>query len=62
MNHSMKAMQVVRGISQFLCMVLLLLACGALSAQKQEHRVRNIVLFTVPGQMVPAGKAFTTFL
>jgi pimeloyl-ACP methyl ester carboxylesterase len=44
MNHSMKAMQVVRGISQSLCMVLLLLSCGALSAQNQEHRVRNIVL------------------
>jgi len=37
-------MRVVRGISQSLCIVLLLLACGALSAQNQEHRVRNIVL------------------
>ena len=44
MSNSMKAMRVVRGISQFLCIVLLLLACGALSAQNQEHRVRNIVL------------------
>jgi pimeloyl-ACP methyl ester carboxylesterase len=44
MNHSMRAMQVVRGSSQSLCMVLLLLSCGALSAQNQEHRVRNIVL------------------
>ena len=44
MNHSMKAMQVVRGISQSLCMVLLLLSCAALSVQNQEHRVRNIVL------------------
>ena len=44
MNHSMKAMQIVRGFSQSLCIVLLLLSCGALSAQNQEHRVRNIVL------------------
>jgi hypothetical protein len=44
MSNSMKAMRVVRGISQSLCMVLLLLACGALSAQNQEHRVRNIAL------------------
>src|ERR1700688_2272638 len=44
MNNSMKAMQVVRGICQSLCIVLLLLSCGALSAQNQEHRVRNIVL------------------
>ncbi len=37
-------MPVVRGISQSLCMVLLLLTCCAISAQNQEHRVRNIVL------------------
>src|ERR1700726_2241281 len=44
MSNSTKAMRVVRGISQSLCIVLLLLACGALSAHYQEHRVRNIVL------------------
>jgi pimeloyl-ACP methyl ester carboxylesterase len=44
MSSSMKAMRVVRGISQSVCIVLLLLACGTLSAQKQEYRVRNIVL------------------
>jgi hypothetical protein len=44
MSNSMKAMRVVRGISQSLCIVLLLLASGALSAQNQEHPVRNIVL------------------
>src|ERR1700724_922414 len=44
MSNSMKAMRVVRGISQSLCIVLLLFACRALSAQKDEHRVRNIVL------------------
>ncbi|MDB6030348.1 MAG: hypothetical protein JWM16_686 [Verrucomicrobiales bacterium] len=37
-------MRVVRGMSQALCIVLLLLTCCALSAQNAEHRVRNIVL------------------
>ena len=37
-------MRVVRGMSQALCIVLLLLTCCALSAQNEEHRVRNIVL------------------
>jgi pimeloyl-ACP methyl ester carboxylesterase len=40
----MKAMRVSRGISQSLCVVLWLLACGRLTAQNQEHRVRNVVL------------------
>jgi pimeloyl-ACP methyl ester carboxylesterase len=44
MNNSMKAMRVVRGISQSLCVVVLLLTCRGLSAQNEEHRVRNIVL------------------
>src|SRR6202051_2757727 len=44
MSNSMKAMGVVRRISQSLCILLLLLACGGLSAQNQEHRVWNIVL------------------
>jgi hypothetical protein len=44
MTHSMKPMRAVRGISQSLCIVSLLLTCGVLSAQNQEHRVRNIVL------------------
>src|SRR6202166_688367 len=44
MSNSMKPLQVVVRISQSLCIVLLLLACGVLSAQNQEHRVRNIVL------------------
>ena len=43
MRNSMKGMRVARGISQFL-FVLLLLTCGVLSAQNQEHRIRNIVL------------------
>ena len=37
-------MRVALRISQSLCIVLLLLTCGLLSAQNQEHRVRNIVL------------------
>jgi pimeloyl-ACP methyl ester carboxylesterase len=44
MSNSMKPMRVVRGISQSLCIVILLLTCGALSAQNHEHGVRNIVL------------------
>lgn len=36
-------MRLARGMSLCLCIVLLLLTCGALSAQN-EHRVRNIVL------------------
>lgn len=37
-------MRFVRGISQALCIILLLLSSGALRAQNDEHRVRNIVL------------------
>jgi pimeloyl-ACP methyl ester carboxylesterase len=44
MSNSMMAMRVVRGIFRFLCIVLLLLTCGAVSAQNEEHRVRNVVL------------------
>jgi pimeloyl-ACP methyl ester carboxylesterase len=44
MSNSMKAMRVVRGISQYVCIVLLLLVCSTLSAQNQKYRVRNIVL------------------
>jgi pimeloyl-ACP methyl ester carboxylesterase len=34
----------IRRFSQSLCIVLLLLSCGALSAQNEKGRVRNIVL------------------
>ena len=44
MSNSMTPMRVVRGMSQSLCIVLLLLTCRALSAENQETRVRNIVL------------------
>ena len=44
MSNSINGVRVVRSISQSLCVVLLLLTCGALSAQNQDHRVRNIVL------------------
>jgi pimeloyl-ACP methyl ester carboxylesterase len=40
----MKAMRVIRGISRCFCILALLLSCRVLSAQNQEHRVRNIVL------------------
>jgi pimeloyl-ACP methyl ester carboxylesterase len=44
MSNSMKAMRVVRGIIQSFCTVLLLFSCRTLSAQNQDHRIRNIVL------------------
>jgi pimeloyl-ACP methyl ester carboxylesterase len=44
MNNSLKAMQALRGLSQSLCIVLLLVGWSAVSAQNEEHRVRNIVL------------------
>src|ERR1700733_13476977 len=40
----MKTIRFVRGISQSLCITLLLVSSGALRAQNDEHRVRNIVL------------------
>src|ERR1700674_2823551 len=44
MSNSRNGMRVARGLSPLLCIVLLQLTWGALSAQNQEHRVRNIVL------------------
>ena len=44
MSNSVKAMRVVRAMSQCLCIVLLLVTCLSLSAQNEAHRVRNIVL------------------
>jgi pimeloyl-ACP methyl ester carboxylesterase len=44
MGKSMMVIRVVRGMSRSLCIVLLLLTCGALFAQNEKHRVRNIVL------------------
>jgi hypothetical protein len=44
MNNSMKARQTLRGLSHATCIALLLLSCCVLSAQNEEHRVRNIVL------------------
>jgi hypothetical protein len=48
----MNGMRVAQGMSQSLCIVILLLICVALftqslSAQNQDHRVRNIVLVHV---------------
>ena len=48
--------------TQSLCIVLLLLTCGALSAQNQRLAFGTLFWFMVPGQMVLAGRAFTTFL
>src|ERR1700694_2463271 len=44
MSKSMKAMRTARRISQSFCIFLLLLTYGALSAQNQQHRIRNVVL------------------
>src|ERR1700716_3616141 len=38
------AMRVARGMSQFLCILSLLVTCCTFSAQAEEHRVRNVVL------------------
>ena len=37
-------MRIIRSMNQSLCMVLSLFVCCALSAQKEAHRIRNIVL------------------
>ncbi|HYR23544.1 MAG TPA: alpha/beta hydrolase [Chthoniobacterales bacterium] len=44
MSNSMTLLRILRRALQFLCIPLLLLICGALSAQTREPRVRNIVL------------------
>ena len=44
MSNPIKFMRFARGMSQSLCVVLLLLTCRAVSAQNEEHRIRNIVL------------------
>jgi pimeloyl-ACP methyl ester carboxylesterase len=44
MSNPLTAMRIGRGITQSLCIVVLLLTCGALSAQNEPHRIRNIVL------------------
>jgi len=38
MNNSLKTRQVVIGMSQSLCIALLLLSCCALAEQTEEHR------------------------
>jgi pimeloyl-ACP methyl ester carboxylesterase len=44
MSNSLKAMRALQGLSLSACIISLLLGCIALSAQNEEHRVRNIVL------------------
>ena len=61
MSNSMTPMRVVRGMSQSLCIVLLLLICCARSQRRTQTVAFGILFwFTVPGQMVLAGRAFTT--
>src|SRR6266436_2208896 len=43
-NGTQLPIRVVRGMSQSLCIVLMLLTCCSLSAQNEAPRVRNIVL------------------
>src|SRR5881628_2448961 len=43
-SNSMNGMRLLQGMSRSFCIVLFLLTCGALSAQNQDHRIRNIVL------------------
>jgi pimeloyl-ACP methyl ester carboxylesterase len=43
-SNSTMAKRVVRGISQPFCIILLLLTCGALSAQNRHPRIQNVVL------------------
>src|SRR5277367_1785418 len=44
MSNPMKPMRAVQGICQSVCVILLLLTCGVLSAQRPERGVKNIVL------------------
>ena len=44
MSKFMNGIRVVQRRSESLCMALLLLSCGALSAQNEDHRVQNVVL------------------
>jgi hypothetical protein len=60
LNTHPESSEVVRGMTQSLCIVLPLLTCCSLSAQIEVPRIRNIVLVYGARQMVPAGKAFTT--
>src|SRR6202161_2231453 len=44
MSNPMKPMRAVRGICQSVCVILLLLSCGVLSAQTSGTPIKNIVL------------------
>jgi hypothetical protein len=44
MRNSVNGMRVAHGMSRCSCIILLLLTCGALFAQNEDHRVRNVVL------------------
>src|SRR5882762_7046019 len=62
MSNSMKSMRVAKGMSRSFCFVLLLFTFGVLSAQNQEHRVRNIVLVHGAWADGSGWKGVTTFL
>src|SRR5580692_5974260 len=44
MSNPMTPMRAVRGICQSVCVILLQLTCGVLSAQRAERGIKNIVL------------------
>src|SRR6202521_2775728 len=44
MSNFVNGIRMGQGMLRFLSAVLLVLACGPVSAQSQDHRVRNIVL------------------
>src|SRR5579862_1692914 len=44
MSNPLKPIRAVRGICQSVCVILLQLTCGVLSAQRPERGVKNIVL------------------
>jgi pimeloyl-ACP methyl ester carboxylesterase len=44
MIYSRNSLRAARGVSRHACIALLLFTSGTISAQKDEHRVRNVVL------------------
>jgi hypothetical protein len=44
MNTSLTAMPALLGVPHSVSIVLLLFGCRAVSAQNEQHRVRNVVL------------------
>ena len=62
MSNPLKAIRAARGNSQTLSIAFLLLTV-ALSPRRPKTVAFGILFwFTAPGPMVPAGRAYTTFL